>query len=57
MHTVNLTEARTHLCKIIRPVEHGELVTLTKRGKVVTKFTIADEAAVIRTSKNKKTRH
>jgi prevent-host-death family protein len=38
MITVGAHEARTHLAKLIRAVEHGEAVIITRRGKPVAKL-------------------
>ncbi|GGA57196.1 type II toxin-antitoxin system Phd/YefM family antitoxin [Sphingomonas psychrolutea] len=35
MDRISISEARTHLCAIIRHVEAGESVEITRRGKVV----------------------
>ena len=35
MDRISISEARTHLCAIIRRVEAGESVEITRRGKVV----------------------
>ena len=46
MITVGVYEARTHLAKLIRAVERGETVLITRHGKPVAQFApIKDERA------------
>ena len=35
MDRISISQARTHLCAIIRRVEAGESIEITRRGKVV----------------------
>ena len=38
MGSVNLKEARARLSDLVRTVEHGESVTITRRGKIVARL-------------------
>ncbi len=38
MSSVNLKEARARLSDIVSAVEHGESVTITRRGKIVARL-------------------
>ena len=38
MDSVNLKEARARLSDLVRTVEHGESVTITRRGKIVARL-------------------
>jgi prevent-host-death family protein len=38
MGPVNLKEARARLSDLVRTVEHGESVTITRRGKIVARL-------------------
>lgn len=42
--TVSLSEARTHLSNLIRQVNAGEEITITKHGKPVAKLSQANES-------------
>ena len=35
MREIQATEAKTHLAEILRAVEHGETITITRHGKPV----------------------
>lgn len=43
MSPVNLKEARKRLGDLVRAVEHGESVAITRRGKTVARLVPADE--------------
>ncbi len=43
MGPVNLKEARKRLGDLVRAVEHGESVAITRRGKTVARLVPADE--------------
>jgi len=38
MGSVNLKDARARLSDLVRMVEHGESVTITRRGKIVARL-------------------
>ena len=43
MDTVNMSEARRHLSELVRAVERGESVTITRRGKEVARIGPAEK--------------
>lgn len=42
---VNIQEAKTHLSRLLREVEAGEVITIARAGKVIARLVRADEAA------------
>lgn len=45
MKTVPVYEAKTKFSELLAAVEHGEQVTITRRGRPVARLVAADEAA------------
>jgi prevent-host-death family protein len=42
MTTVGASEAKTHLAQLLDRVEHGESITVTKRGRAVARLVPVD---------------
>ena len=45
MKAVGVYEAKTHLARLVREVEKGECITITRHGKPVAVFSGPDEEA------------
>jgi len=43
--TVNIQEAKTHLSRLIREVEAGEVIAIARAGRVVARLVRAEEAS------------
>ena len=43
--TVNVQEAKTHLSRLLREVEAGEVIAIARAGRVVARLVRAEEAA------------
>ncbi len=43
--TVNIQEAKTHLSRLLREVEAGEVIAIARAGRVVARLVRAEEAS------------